>query len=86
MVHYQRNSTIYCMMTFTDREIKLVRKLSNLPSQAILQIQEPCLLHSYCNPLPLFRVYKIDDTTFEAQWNEHHNRGTTQHFRFEEAM
>jgi hypothetical protein len=85
VVHYERNSTIYCMKTFSDREIKLVRKLRDRPPQTTLQIQEPCLLHSYCNPLPLFRVYKIDDTTFEAQWNEHHKQGTTQVFRFENA-
>jgi hypothetical protein len=32
--------------------------------------------------LPLFRVYKIDDTSFEAQWNGYHEQGTTQTFNF----
>ena len=83
MVHYGRDSTIYCMKTFSDREIKLVRKLRDLPSQTTLQIQEACVLHSYCSPLPLFRVYKINDSSFEAQWNEFHKAGIKQVFRFE---
>lgn len=83
MVHYERDSTISCMKTFSDREIKLVRKLKDLPLQTTLQIQEPCDLHSYCSPLPLFRVYKIDDSSFEAQWNEFHKAGIKQVFKFE---
>jgi hypothetical protein len=72
------------MQTFTERERKLVQKLKALPPQAILKIQEPCPLHSVCTPLPLFRVYKIDDSSFEAEWNNHHDRGIRQTFRFEE--
>jgi hypothetical protein len=72
------------MHTFTERERKLVQKLKALPSQAILKIQEPCPLHSVCTPLPLFRVYKIDDSSFEAEWNSHHDKGTRQTFGFEE--
>ncbi len=72
------------MKTFSDREMKLLRKLKDQPAQTTLQIQEACLLHSSCNPLPLFRVYKIDDSTFEAQWNEIHKPGTKQVFPFVE--
>jgi hypothetical protein len=71
-------------MTFTEREIKLVHKLKDAPAQTILKISEPCPLHSYCNPLPLFRLYKIDDGSFEAEWNSHHAKGTRQTFRFGE--
>jgi hypothetical protein len=71
-------------MTFTDREMKLVQKLKGVPAQTILKIAEPCPLHSYCNPLPLFRVYKIDDESFEAEWNSHHEKGTKQAFKFGE--
>lgn len=73
------------MTTFTDTELKLIRHLKTQPSQTILQIKEPCPTHSVCNPLPLFRVYKIDDDTFEAQWNGYHEEGTKQLFRFEDA-
>jgi len=73
------------MTTFTDTELKLIRHLMTQPPQTILQIKEPCPTHSVCNPLPLFRVYKIDDDTFEAQWNGYHEEGTKQVFRFEDA-
>src|SRR2546428_13725210 len=73
------------MQTFTEPEFRLIRKLKGQPPQAVLQIKEPCLTHSVCNPLPVFRVYKIDDTSFEAQWNGYHQAGTKQVFRFEEA-
>lgn len=76
------DSTISCMTTFSDREIKLVRKLQDAPPQTTLRIQQVCLLHSHCTPLPLFRVYRIDNDTFEAQWNETHKPGTTQVFHF----
>jgi len=73
------------MQTFTEPEFKLIRKLNGQPPQAVLQIKEPCPTHSVCNPLPVFRVYKIDDTSFEAQWNGYHQAGTKQVFRFDEA-
>jgi hypothetical protein len=73
------------MTTFTDTELKLIRHLKAQPPQTILQIKEPCPTHSVCNPLPLFRVYKIDDDKFEAQWNGYHEEGTKQLFRFEDA-
>ena len=73
------------MNTFTDREMKLVVKLKKQPAQNTLGIQDPCPLHSVCTPLPLFRVYKIDDSTFEAQWNDYHNPGTRQVFRFDQV-
>jgi hypothetical protein len=38
-----------------------------------------------CVPLPLFRVYKIDDGSFEAEWNSYHLAGPKQVFRFEES-
>ena len=72
------------MRKFTERESKLIRKLKDRPPLAILKIAEPCPLHSMCTPLPLFRVYKIDDERFEAEWNSYHELGTKQTFRFEE--
>jgi len=71
------------MTTFTDAELKLVRKLTAQQPLSVLQIQQACPTHSVCNPLPLFRVYKIDNDSFEAQWNGYHERGTKQVFRFD---
>ena len=41
------------MVTFTDAELKLIRKLTTQPAQTVLQIKKSCPVHSYCNPLPL---------------------------------
>ncbi len=71
------------MTTFTDAELKLIRKLTAQPAQTVLQIKKPCPTHSVCNPLPLFRIYKIDDTSFEAQWNGFHEPGPKQIFGFD---
>ena len=73
------------MHTFNERENKLIIKLRDLPSQTILKIAESCPQHSFCTPLPLFRIYKIDDASFEAEWNSHHRAGPKQIFRFEES-
>ena len=73
------------MNTFTDAELKLIRKAAAQPPQTVLHIKKPCPTHSVCNPLPLFRIYKIDDSSFEAQWNGYHEAGTKQTFRFDEA-
>jgi hypothetical protein len=73
------------MTTFTDAELNLIHKLSGRPPQSVLQIKTPCPTHSVCNPLPLFRVYKIDDDSFEAQWNGFHEAGTKQVFQFANA-
>jgi len=73
------------MKTFTDHELKLIRNLRDRPSDTVLEIKDACPLHSYCSPLPLFRVYKIDDVSFEAQWNEYHIAGIKQVFSFEDA-
>ena len=70
------------MTTFTDAELKLIRRLSGQPTQTALSIKEACPTHSVCTPLPLFRVYKIDDQSFEAQWNGYHEAGTKQVFQF----
>ena len=70
------------MKTFTDDELKLIRRLAQQPPQTVLQIKKPCPTHSVCTPLPLFRVYKIDDASFEAQWNGYHEQGTKQVFEF----
>jgi hypothetical protein len=72
------------MNTFKDEELKLIRELPRLPAQSLLQIKKACPTHSVCTPLPLFRVYKIDDESFEAQWNGYHEPGTKQVFRFAE--
>ena len=74
------------MKTFSDREIKLVRKLQEQPAGTILRIQQACPLHSYCSPLPSFRLYKVDDATFEAEWNEIHHPGIKQVFGFNAAL
>jgi hypothetical protein len=74
------------MHTFTESEIKLISKLKSLAPQSVLKIAEPCPLHSMCVPLPLFRVYKIDDGSFEAEWNSFHNAGPKQVFRFAEEQ
>jgi len=71
------------MRTFTDAELKIIHSLSTRPPQSVLQIKEACPLHSVCTPLPLFRVYKIDEESFEAQWNGFHEPGTKQTFRFD---
>jgi hypothetical protein len=73
------------MQTFTEDELKLIGKLKERPAQTVLQIRKPCPIHSVCNPLPLFRVYKIDDTSFEAQWNGYHEPFTKQIFEFANA-
>lgn len=71
--------------TFTERELKLIRKLQGQSPQTIAQMQDSCPMHSVCTPLPLFRVYKIDDASFEAQWNGYHEAGPKQVFQFDEA-
>lgn len=71
------------MNTFTLREVKLIQKLTSQPPQTVLQIKEACPTHSVCNPLPAFRIYKIDDASFEAQWNGYHEAGAKQIFRFD---
>jgi hypothetical protein len=70
------------MTTFSDAELKLIRKLETQPQQTVLQIKKTCPTHSVCNPLPLFRIYKIDDRSFEAQWNGYHEPGVNQVFQF----
>jgi hypothetical protein len=70
------------MDTFTDAELKLIRKLTVQPALTILEIKRSCPTHSVCTPLPLFRIYKIDDQSFEAQWNGYHEEGTRQIFSF----
>jgi hypothetical protein len=71
------------MQTFTEREARLIARLQTMPPQSVLKFTEPCPLHSYCNPLPLFRVYKMDDERFEAQWNNYHEEGPKQVFAFD---
>jgi hypothetical protein len=71
------------MHTFTEKETQLITRLKDLPVQTVLKISEPCPLHSMCTPLPLFRVYKIDDSSFEAEWNSYHAIGTKQVFTFD---
>jgi hypothetical protein len=73
------------MHIFTQAELKLIGKLKERPAQTVLQINQPCPTHSVCTPLPLFRVYKIDDTSFEAQWNGYHEPFTKQVFEFVNA-
>jgi hypothetical protein len=70
------------MKTFTDAELRLIRKLTTQPAQTVLQIKKTCSKHSVCMPLPVFRVYKIDENSFEAQWNGYHEAGPKQIFHF----
>ena len=76
---------ITTMTTFTDAELKLVRRLASQPPLTVLQIKKACPTHSVCTPLPLFRIYKMDDASFEAQWNGFHEAGPKQVFRFDQA-
>lgn len=71
------------MTTFTDAELKLIRKLEKQPPLTVLEIKKTCPKHSVCMPLPVFRVYKIDDASFEAQWNGYHESGPKQVFQFD---
>jgi hypothetical protein len=71
------------MKTFTEAELRLIRRLASQPPQTVLQIKKTCPVHSVCTPLPLFQVYKIDDQSFEAQWNGYHEPVTKQVFQFE---
>jgi hypothetical protein len=73
------------MTTFTSAELKLIEKLRTQPPLTVLQIRESCPTHSVCTPLPLFRIYKIDDASFEAEWNGFHETGPKQVFRFDAA-
>jgi hypothetical protein len=73
------------MWIFTEAELKLIGKLKQQPAQSVLQIRMPCPTHSVCEPLPLFRIYRIDDSSFEAQWNGYHEAFTTQVFQFADA-
>jgi hypothetical protein len=73
------------MDTFTEAELKLIRKLTAQPALTILEINRSCPTHSVCTPLPLFRIYKIDDQSFEAQWNGYHEAGPRQVFSFAAA-
>jgi len=74
------------MRTFTNAELKLISKLTTQQPLTVLQIKDACPTHSVCTPLPLFRVYKIDDNSFEAQWNGYHEQGTKQIFRFDNVQ
>jgi hypothetical protein len=74
------------MKTFSGREMKLIGRLKDQSRGTVLGVQDPCPLHSYCNPLPVFRVYKIDDATFEAEWNDYHKPGIKQIFSFAEVI
>ncbi len=74
------------MKTFTDRERRLIQRLRNLSPQATLHLREPCPNHSFCVPLPLFSLYRVDEEIFEAEWNDHHQQGPKQLFRFAEIV
>ena len=74
------------MNTFTDAEMKLIHKLRGLAPQSVLLIRKSCPTHSVCNPMPLFRIYEIDDASFEAEWNGYHEAGTKQVFTFDSAQ
>jgi hypothetical protein len=74
------------MKTFTDAELKVIYKLTTQPPQTVLQIKEACPKHSVCMPLPVFRVYKIDENSFEAQWNGFHEAGPKQIFQFAQDL
>ena len=70
------------MKTFTDAELRLIRKLTTQPPQTVLQIKKTCPKHSVCMPLPVFQVYKIYENSFEAQWNGYHEAGPKEIFQF----
>jgi hypothetical protein len=74
------------MKTFTQRELQLIRKLETVGEQTTLEFRAPCPTHSACVPLPLFRVYRTDGDVFQAEWNDYHQSGPKQEFRFEEVL
>ena len=74
------------MQTFTKDELQLIAKLRGQAPLTVLQVKKPCPTHSTCNPLPLFRIYKLDDTSFEAQWNGYHSEGVKQNFDFSATL
>jgi hypothetical protein len=73
------------MRLFAEDELKLIKKLRSKPLLTVLEILKPCPTHSVCTPLPLFRIYKIDESSFEAQWNGYHEAGVKQTFGFVDA-
>jgi hypothetical protein len=73
------------MKTFTDHELRLIRKVAALDTLAVVELKEACPRHSACVPLPLFGVQKVSDDEFEAVWNDHHVGGPRQRFRFAEV-
>ena len=70
------------MKTFSTRELKVVKKLKQLPPYSTLYLEQSCPNHSSCTPLPLFRVYRLNEETFKAEWNGHHQVGPRQVFQF----
>jgi hypothetical protein len=68
--------------TFTKKELKLIEKLKKAPTQTTLDQREPCPNHSACMPLPVFRVYRVSEDEFAAEWNTHHDKGPKQLFLF----
>ena len=73
----------HSVKTFTERELKFVRKLRDADIDTTLELHESCPNHSVCTPLPVFRVHRESDDVFNAQWNTHHSRGPQQSFRFD---
>jgi hypothetical protein len=74
------------MKTFTDQEMRLIRRVEGLAPLSILELKESCPRHSACMPLPLFVVQKTTDEAFDAVWNDHHSTGPRQHFRFADVI
>ena len=74
------------MSRFTAQEMKLIAKLRQAPNETALELREACPRHSACVPLPLFRVSRISEEGFQAQWNSHHLRGPNQSFRFDDVL
>ena len=74
------------MQMFKEDELKLITRLRGQAPLTVLQIKKPCPTHSVCTPLPLFRIYKVDDASFEAQWNGYHEAGIKQIFNFNDAI
>jgi hypothetical protein len=72
--------------TFTDRERRLIARLTASTPNTTLQFNAPCPTHSVCTPLPLFRVHRDTADTFTAEWNTFHLRGPEQSFRFDEVL
>ena len=61
----------------------MIRRLAETDVGTVLELDEPCPIHSVCTPFPVFRIRRESQETFVAEWNTHHSKGPRQSFRFD---